>query len=318
MAILKRVAAALLACAAAGCEFLREPTTLELPGEVLQVHSVLRAGTDTVKVLVERSGASGNQMRLTPVSGARIQIAGGGSEVSLAEAPAGFSGCVNRYDPGSGSVQRPMAPGCYAAVLPGGVRAGERYLLSMDLTDGTRVTGETVVPPLPEIVRPTERERLPVRRTGDGTSGMVESLLVRWRLDPAVSASFPTGAGGTVYSGGRPVAGAECGVTLMMRDFYSRGAIPGRIAPDDSTHVNVQVGGCRIRTATSGTFIRPDSVDAVISIDAQDSAVVRHLRTNNQNGIRDGRASQGLRGAYGLFGSTSSGMRRVRLVFTTP
>jgi len=319
MEILKRIAATALVCGAAGCEFLREPTFIDPPDDLLQVHSVLHGGADTVKVLVSRSGVSGSQSVVTLVSGARVRIAGGGAEVTLREAPAGFSGCVNRFDPMGPNTGEPvMGPGCYAAVLPGGVRPGERYLLTVELTDGTRVTGETVVPTLPEIVRPTERERLLIRRLGDGTIGRLDSLLVRWRIGPGLAASFPIGQGGTVYRGGHPVTGGECQVVLFGRDYYVGAPARGRIAPDDSTRVEVQVGGCRTRTATSATALRPDSLDAVFMIAAQDSASARYAHMESDAGIRKGAGAQGLRGAYGLFGSRSTGTRRVRLVFTTP
>lgn len=316
-----RFTALLLLCTAAGCEFLRDPTFIDPPEDVLQVYSVLRSGADTVKVLVERSGVSGSQSVAFPVSGARVRIAGGGREISLSEAPAGFSGCVNKFDPSAPSFNPSsgapaMAPGCYAAIVPGGVWAGERYRLSVELTDGTRVTGETVVPSVPEIVRPTEQQRLPVRREGDGSSGNMDSLLVHWRTRSGVAVSLPMGMGETVYSGGRAVAGGECQVFLFRRGDYS-GTTPGEAsAPEDSARLHLQVGGCRVRTTTSSTSIRPDSVDATLVIHAQDSAVVHYRNTGSSTGIRQGSGSSGLGGAYGLFGSVSMGTRRVRLIFT--
>jgi len=317
MEILKRVAATALVCGAAGCEFLREPTFIDPPEDLLQVHSVLHAGADTVKVLVSRSGVSGGQSVVTPVSGARVRIAGGGTEVTLREAPGGFSGCVNRVDPNLPSAaELVMAPGCYAAVVPGGIRSGERYLLSVELTDGGRVTGETVVPRPAEILRPAENARLTVQRFG-GPGGGTDSVLVRWRTPLDAVGSFPQMQAGTVYRSGTAVPGATCQVHFFGPDVYGPGGIRA-VAPEDSLRGQVQFGGCQVRSGNTAAEVRPDSIDALFVVQARDSAYARYARPDRDAGVRRGSRSHGLRGAYGLFGSVATGTRRVRLLFTGP
>lgn len=308
----------LLALVLSGCDVLRPPGTVDPEGESLQVHSVLWEGSDTVLVLVERSWMENGYARVGPVSGARVRIAGGGAEAVLPEAPAGFRACLETNDHYAGSQPAPPAigPGCYAAVLSGGVRAGESYSLLIELADGRSVTGRTTVPHPLELVRPAEGARIAVPRVHGGRGAVHDSLLLEWRSGNGEGRSWPGLVPVAVHAGGRLVPGARCQAHLSRADAGSPFSTPLR-SQGDSVRVRASIGPCHAPSApgTAPSELRPDSVAAVLSMSAFDSAYHEYYRRSS-TGVREENASAGLEGAYGLFGSAAAAQRRLMLVFT--
>ncbi len=316
---MRRALLALLA-AVAGCDPVLPPTAVDLPPSV-QLNALLRAGTDTVAVLIERTGTEDGSLRTVPVSGARVRLSGPGGEVVLREAPAGFAACVRELD-GTGTqqpVQRPIGPGCYAGLAPGGVRAGGAYSLAADLPGHGPVTGRTTVPHPPEPVTPTEGARVATRALfpGPGNPPVTsDAIVLRWRTHRAGEQVIPSTSPGAVYRDGRAVAGAECGV-------YLRAA--GQVVPDgrtrddfaDSMAVRGEVAGCGEWTGSgpSRQFrpIRADSVEVHLHLTALDSV---YARARGGDALREGSASVGVAGAYGVFVGLASARRRI--VFVLP
>ncbi|HEU0078099.1 MAG TPA: DUF4249 family protein, partial [Longimicrobiaceae bacterium] len=214
---MRRALLALLA-AAAGCELVLPPTGIDVEPSV-QLNALLRAGVDTVAVLIERTGAEQGSLRTVPVSGARVRLSGPGGEVVLREAPAGFAPCVREFDyTDQQPVPRPIGPGCYAGVVPGGVRAGATYSLAADLPGRGPVSARATVPHPPEPVTPTEGARFAIRPLSPAPGGPASStgaLTLRWRTRRAGEQVIPSTTPGAVFRDGRAVAGAECAVLLL-------------------------------------------------------------------------------------------------------
>lgn len=317
MEVLIRYAAVALLLAGSACDFVRPPTVVDPPRDQLLVHSVLSAGTDTVRVLLTRP-ASDQSFDAAPVrvSGAQVRIAGGGAEVLLREAPEGFGHClIPRYNGDPSPPAAVAGPGCYAAVLPGGVLAGTRYTLEVHVPGGERASGETTVPARPEWIRPAEGERIHMRWStlGGLHMGEVESLALQWR-SAAAALEIPIVAADEVYAGGQIVE-AGCVLYLLNPDgslaMYSGASVQG-----DSLRVRAHLANCTQRGAAAGSAspVRPDSVSVSLLLAAYDTAYVVHTNRRGERGIREDRASPGLRGAYGVFGSVATALRRIMFV----
>jgi hypothetical protein len=317
MEVLIRCTVAALLLAAGACDFIREPTVVGPQTRQLLVHSVLSAGSDTVRVLLTRTEGGQVSYAPIPVPGARVRIAGGGAEVLLGEAPEGFGRCLDlRADP---SPLPPVAgPGCYAAVLAGGVRPGVRYTLEVEVPGAERASGQTTVPAVPEWILPAEGARVE-SRWSRGT-GLTDSLLLHWRSTGA-STEIPAVGADEVYAGDRRVPDARCALFLSAHD----GLGIGNVRPSsegDSLLVLAVLTNCAQGSgpSTGSTALRPDSVALPLLLAAYDSAYAAHAEAqrNGRRGIREGRASPGLSGAYGVFGSVATAQRRVVFVVSEP
>jgi hypothetical protein len=317
---MRRALLALLA-AAAGCDVVLPPTGVDLEPSV-QLNALLRAGVDTVAVLIEQTGTEDGSLRTSPVSGARVRLSGPGGEVVLREAPAGFAACVREFDhTGQVAVPRPIGPGCYAGLAPGGVRAGGTYSLAADLPGRGPVAARTTVPHPPEPVTPTEGARIATRTLSPGPGNppaTSDALTLRWRTRRAGEQVIPSAAQGAVFRDGRAVAGAQCGVNLMgvgevVVDERSGNAFA------DSLVVRAQVGACGEWTGSGPVPqfrpFRADSVEVYLHLTALDS-VYTQARERGGSAVREGSASVGVTGAYGVFAGLASSRRRI--VFVLP
>jgi hypothetical protein len=315
---MRRALLALLV-AAAGCDPVLPPAVVDLEPSV-QLNAMLRAGADTVAVLIEQTGTEGSSLRTVPVSGGHVRFSGPGGEVVLREAPAGFPACVREFDhTGPQAVPLPIAAGCYAGVAPGGVRAGATYSLAADLPGLGPVTARTTIPHPPEPVYPAEGARVPLRAIHPQVAMVVsDALVLRWRTRSQGETVVPSTAPGAVFREGRAVPGAECAMYLMgdgetvldgrMRDGFA-----------DSVVVRTQLAGCAEWTgaAPPGQFrpFRPDSVEVYLHLTALDTAYTRS-REGRGDAVREKNASVGISGAYGLFVGMASARRRI--VFVLP
>lgn len=292
----RAAAAAVLALLGGGCEFVRPPTGVPDDREQLLVHAVLVAGTDSASVFLARMEPTNGYV---PVHGARVRVLGEGHATELRELPAGATRCGTGGPPPG----VPDAPGtgCYAAPVPGGIRAGAEYRLEVEGPAGERVRGRTVVPLPPVVHAPAEGLR--VRARADDWHRAAEELTVRW------TAPRPAGLAAWAERAWVPgVEGAAC------EAYARRGFDPTQERVEmrmDSVRVRMEVWGCRV--GQQQPELRPDSVEVSLGVTTYDSAYTAYVR-DAENGIPLPDASAGLEGAYGVFGSASVSRRRMMYV----
>lgn len=308
MEILRRLALLVLA-GAAGCEFVHEPTPLGLTGEQVSVHSVLRADSDTVSVLLERvdpTASPHGTPETRPVSGAGVRIVTGSTTVRLSEAPTGFPRCFSPY-PREGKIP-PIAPGCYAAIIPGGVREGARYELQVDLPGGGAIRGSAVVPGKPDLLSPAEGARFEVAR-GYNTEGLGR-IPVRLRA-PAGAAGIEVGLRPVAaFEGGRQVQSAICDVDHPL-------GVVRDATRSDSVVVPIFGIACVERVDSTGRNDRSVALDSLrveLLVTAYDTAYTRYAALLGRGSAERSRASAGVSGAVGVFAGVASTRRTLVLV----
>lgn len=297
----------------AACE--REPTALQFEDEQLMVHSVLVAGSDTVKVLVTRTlpepipdpNAPGGFTSVRPVSGAEVRLFYNGTVVSLSEAPAGFSSCFSAF-PFAVVRATSIGPGCYAAVVPGGIRPEQHYGLEVELASGERVEGSTQVPAAPEITTPAPgaRVRARINQFVEG-SGAAVAVPVRFRLPPSVAGVRVALVVERLFKGGAPVADASCFLGGVDTDVR-------RAAPVDSAVVVVSSISCSRRVGEHVEQVTPDSISGHILLAGFDSGYVRYAEAASQQSAERERLRVGITGALGLFAGAGTAAQPITLV----
>ncbi|CAN5730249.1 hypothetical protein BH23GEM6_BH23GEM6_21690 [soil metagenome] len=311
MEILIRSAVLALLVAGAACEFVPPPTFIETPRDRLIVHSVLSAGSDTVKVLLTipapKWSADYNPLR---VGGATVRLSGGGREVTLLEAPAGFSDCTAPSNFGSPGPQQLGAVqlGCYAAVLPGGVLHATRYTLRVEAPGREVVTGETLVPTEPEWISFPEQHAVQV--SWSSGSALSLPLELRWRT-AAAATEIPPVWTERIFRGGRQIEG-RC----VMVPIRSDGTLfTTNSARTDSVQIRILLANCRSADASPGQpLLQPDSAYASILLSAYDQSYAAHAQDRARGSSSTRSASPGLSGAYGVFGSVAIQAKRLVLI----
>lgn len=294
---LRRAAAAAVLLAAGACELIPPPTYVRENPDQLLVHAVLQAGRDSVSVLVTRAGHTDVPVH---VSGARVQVLGPGGAAVLAEAVAGAPPClVGEPDPRDPSGRITLGPGCYSGVLPGGVAAGQEYRLEVELAGGQRVRGRTLVPAPPVPRGAADGRRLAGEQSGFAL--LVEDEPFHWTRsgNPAVSLHVRVRR---AWAGGVQVS---CSAVVGFRDDETG----GNLARTDSARASIHVGGCTAGT----TQVPPDSAELDVLLTSYDEAYVLYALPP-EGGLTREQASAGVEGAFGVFGSASTAVRRVMLV----
>lgn len=312
MEILRRffpIAAALIPAVllAGGCEFVRDPAGIDLVGEQIMVHSVLKAGSDTAAVFLTRvrPGSGNSGPSVSPISGATVRIVAGGDTVQLTEAPAGFASCIVAF----GSASSQIGPGCYAAVLPTGIRSDTEYrLLASMAGGGGAIQGAATIPSTPEILRPDPNARFVVQRqyTGQGFPGEISVRLRSGAGTGGVQLDLQTTA---VFAGGVRVSDAVCQLE------YPRGLT--RPATSDTAVITIFNPIFCWRWATPGTAlpVEYDSLHARLLVTAYDTAYVRYAAMiEDDASVQQRRYAAGVSGALGLFAGAATADRRITLV----
>jgi hypothetical protein len=311
MAILMRVLPLALFLAAAGCEFVRPPTYIEAPRDRLIVHSVLTAESDTVRVLVTIPPAPTSVNRApVAVRGALVRLSGAGQEITLVEAAEGFSGCVAE-EGWWGPMQPPPGPaaaGCYAAVLPGGARPGERYSLRVEAAGYPTITGETLVPLAPDWVVSPSGNPHPMTWSM-GSSGISAPLLLSWSGAPG-TVEMPHTFSEATFVEGHP-SDVRCAIIPVNQNQGSIGPVL-RLDPDGTLEIRLLVHSCGTNPYTEGQPL-PDEIRAPIALVTHDPAYAAYA-----DGVMRSAGSRmaafGLSGGFGVFGSVSITRRVVVLV----
>lgn len=311
MAILKTTPTLAVLAVLGGCDFLREPTFLEFVEERVAVHSLLVAGDDTAAVLITRTepgGAGALFYRDTePVIGATVQLVEGADTLDLGPVGVGPGACLS--DPRfGGPPQEDLEAGCYAASVPGGVRAGHVYELLVTLPGGAAVHGSTTVPEAPVL-------RLPAA----GTEMEASSESSRLHPDLATSVAWTTHRADRRLELTLGMPGPGCQAMLRQED-EDFGLPALDMTGRDSTVVWVYRVEC-FPSPVPDTADTPDEVirlDARLTLTAFDSAYTRYARENLRESTRIGDAAVGITGAIGVFGGAASATVPVVVVVDDP
>jgi hypothetical protein len=315
MAILRHAGALLLAALLLGCT--RDPLPIQPVDDRLMVHGVLEAGVDTAFIhLTEiRARSRGGTLDARPVSGALVELSGGGITLRLREAPDGFARCLLPPHHGSFRTEDPAleGKGCYAALVSGGVRAGERYELRISLPDGRLVHGAAQVPASLELLQPLAEARLSAGPSFRGVLETDEPVTLRWRASPSTPRLAISVWSEAVFRGGTALPGDACRATLEQghhSPWTEQILDPHR---DDSLAQRVIVTGCNWQILSNHQ--RPDSLHVRLRATALDSAFVRYLEIIQGNeSVRLGDAAVGLEGAVGVFAGIAPAEQRLVLV----
>ena len=279
MAVLNRALVAIGLTLCVACQ--REPTQLELHDGRIIVHSLLRAGEDSVRVFVARvdtRGTSATESPLVAVANARVRIAHGADTALLSIR----SHCVT----GSGfpSNSSDLDRGCYAGVIAGGVRPGERYLLFVD-SDGESARGEAVVPSVPVMHSPASGITLQYSRTHKPE--LATSALVRW-------------------------SGTEAGRRIELSFRTVRRDCSAAIAPPNLQSGSDQIVLLAGDSATIAAFdvFCPDNSQSVFPADllliAYDAAYTKYLTPRSSTTVRPEDAAVGLTEGLGVFAAAGT------------
>jgi hypothetical protein len=260
----------------------REPTQIELHDARIIVHSLLRAGEDSVRVFVARvdtRGTSATESPLVAVANARVRITHGADTVVLSTRSHCVSG--NGFPANSSDLDK----GCYAGAIAGGVRSGERYQLFVD-SDGGSARGEAVVPALPVLHSPAPGITLQYSRTHKPE--LATSALVRWSgTEPGrrIELSFRT-------------ARRECNAAIAPPNLEFGDAQIVRLAGDTAT------------IAAFDVFCPADDSQSVfpteLLLTAFDAAYTKYLTPRSSTTVRPEDAAVGLTEGLGVFAASAS------------
>ena len=282
-----RYPAIALLLAAAGC--VRQPDPFEYVEPSLSVHGLLRAGETEVAVSILRGvGEAG--------PGATVTLDNGATTVTLTRA-ASDSTCFGPY----GVHDDSQTLSCFSAQLAAPVAPGSRWTLNAAVQPSYVVTGTTVVPGLPTIVRPLARERIAY---GAPSNGSAAELTVEWQTAAAPRVVVRLGEG-SAYRNGSRMPDVRC---LLIESGDGEEAAVGQ--PSGSRRIFVQDVYCA--SPTVSPVVQWDSVVAEVAVTAFDSAYAEFaLHGESVSRTRPGAA---LQGAYGVFGSAATAKREIVVV----
>jgi hypothetical protein len=291
MAILMRtllVLATLAVLFTPGCA--PAPTAVELTETRLAVHAVLVADAESAVAYIARAQRTRPEawqdVAPEPVTGAAVRLVHDGDTLVFAAGGA----CV----PAEAGVGV-LVPGCYAAIVPGGVRAGARYELLIDVAGFATVRGETRVPLPPVLDEPVSGPSLHFNQTLNPAQP-ADSVTVRW-----------TAHEGTPRAELRFIADRDdCFATITTPNaFHGMERVEVRRAS------SVTVSPWRVQC--SGIAVQ--RYDARLLLTIFDANYDEYLRQNARgNSVMLTDASVGVTNALGVFGAAASAATAVTLI----
>ena len=304
----------------AGC--FRGPDPLDLDDEAPAVHAILETGADSVVIAVSRPSPTGDGfVQFSGISGAEVRLIAGSDTTWLLETP--DIACVDVWYGGS---DEDDGAGCYRAMLDAPIQPGADYQLHILLPDGTTITGETTTPQPVDIVSPEPREQIVVdcpdtdRCYGQNLdvppyTQPVATIRLEWAAPPTVRLTSAVLRPDAIYLAGTAYPGNACGVG----SWAGRGGL--HTYPETVSNILwvIPTIGCRSHEEWPELQeARFDSIRAEFSVIGWNETASRYIESSGGRGIRVEAASQGLEGAYGVFGAVSRATREVTLVRSPP
>jgi hypothetical protein len=283
---MRRHPAFALLLAAAGC--VRAPDPFEYVEPSLSVHGLVRAGDTEVAVSILRGvGDAG--------PGATVTLDNGATTVTLARA-ASDSTCFGPY----GVHDDSQTLSCFSAPLAAPVAPGSHWQLHATVQPSYVVTGTTVVPEIPTIVRPLVRERFVYQPPSNAPAA---EFTVEWQTAASPRVLVRLGEG-RAYRNGSRLPDVHC---MVWESGDQAEAAVGQ--PSGSRLVRVQDVYCASPTVSP---VQWDSVVTEVMVTAFDSAYAEFaLHGESVTRTRPGAA---LQGAYGVFGSAATAKREIVIV----
>ena len=290
---MRRTMGVLALAALCSCEFVRPPTALENLPPTISVHAMLIAGADSAHVMVTRTPPDvppGSIASSEPVTEASVWLSSGDDEIQLH----GGAMCVAP----NGFVPEPagLEAGCYAARVPGGVRFGARYELTVDAPGMEPIRGIAETPSgSPLITAPAPGTTIIADATGF-TGPLATGTDVHWSA-PAAETPYLLLA----------VDASDCEMYLSDIERLFAPAI----GVSDRHAVTVSFFGiCN----TSDPGVVPGS----LALLAYGEDYLDFRRGLNDERVDAARASFGLSGAYGTFVGAAMNSIPVQFDIRTP
>ncbi|MFW6202380.1 MAG: hypothetical protein ACOC8B_07370, partial [Gemmatimonadota bacterium] len=224
------------------------------------------------------------------------------------------------FDPfGGPHDQEPSAsagPGCYAAAVAGGVRAGRTFALRIELPNGELVEGETVAPERLSIREPVDGTAVPLEQASPGDPFPETDLAVAWTAPAAAIARLYL-APDAVFRGGEAVPDARCSAPAHMDE--RRDVVDPAAADTFRTRLTILSPTCRVPDSLGTTVLDGwDSLRVRLRVTAFDStfaAYHEHVLSGGSSVSAD-YASAGIEGAVGVFAGAAIAERRITLIAT--
>lgn len=277
-----------LATLLAGCGSAVDPMAPREVESRVVVHSVLQEGADTVMVLLTRTSSHFYQVypdQAAPVSGAVVRLGAGSDTVQLVERSGAESRCIER----AGQPVGGGGAGCYLALLPGGVRAGESYGLRIEIPGHEVIQGQATIPAPPALLEPVPLAALAVGATPVLGQGL-EPVPLRWApVEPGQRLELRL-----------RIREEGCWLTIevarQLGDYYFGIDLTGQ-----------ETAAIESRWLHCGGGALGESYPADLYLTAFDSVYTRYIEQNTSYGSTPrGRASAGVTGALGVFAGAAS------------
>jgi hypothetical protein len=277
---------ALYALLFAGCE--PAPTEIDVSGRSVSLHGLLVAGADQAAVVITemRTSSQYPQLVAVPVTGATARLVAGADTVELVSGSSAVPCTSSHWNPDAD-----MSAACYAGVVTGGIQAGRRYDLHVVLQDGRTIRGSTIVPHPASLLQPGPGAE--IRALRHNSPGQAPASPISWqdgqtqRMELIVAPEL-----------------RECAVLQTG----TQGALPQIMDVTGMTATFL-----RLRVSCQPQHGELTRLPAEIVLMSYDANYAAHARNAQASGPPPhGAESNGITGAFGVFGSVA----RVRVSVT--
>jgi hypothetical protein len=272
---------------AAACGLGGDPVAPGALEDQVSVHSVLVAGADTVMVVLTRTPPSLGPYEYAspqPLYGATVRISSDGETLLLVEQDGMGARCLPRsITPHYGS-----QVGCYLAAIPGGVRAGETYELTIETHGYGTIQGRATVPSAPALLEPVAHSTITIG-TEFPWSDRLDPVPVSWGAvepDHRLELTLRTKA-------------EECSVAMEVSQRYGNNS-GADLSGLDSASIQYRRIYCRDQELA-------ESYLADLSLTLFDTAYARYLKYNGvHRSTPKDYGSAGVVGALGVFAGAAT------------